>query len=216
MLLTIIYSIDESTRFLSDISNNLKENHKDKVTLYRISPETENVDVHNYIKTIQEKEVILFLGHGGSSYLCRENKIAFITKEQLHCFDGKSLFCLSCRSNEFLHSNFKKNSINNALGFGNLPTDWDDISGEREFDANAYENINKAIVLEYCQILVELVVKSFNNFFDRNLNFEGLNYYFRLHLNKKINDVILRDKSNQDNRILADLLYDIKSEMRFF
>ncbi len=215
-MLTIIHPIDDSTEFLLDISSSLMESFKERISYYPINSDISNEEVYQFLKSIKDNEIILFLGHGGSSYLCRENRERFITKDHLDFFDRKFLFCLSCLSNEFLKHNFSKKSIINAIGFGDLPTDWNDVSGAREFDANAYENINEVIISEYCQILVELVIKSFNDLFNRNLDFKGLNSYFRLHLNKKISDVILRDKSNQDNRILADLLYDIKSEMRFF
>jgi hypothetical protein len=215
-MVIIIHSIDETTEFLSSISKELIACFENSVKCFKINSDLLNDDIYRYIESIEDNSIILFLGHGGSSYLCRENRSKFVTKEHLKLFNGKSLFCLSCRSQEFLESNFKFNSIKNAIGFGDLPTDWNDISGARENDSNAYKDVNENIISEYRLILVELIVKSFTDFFKRSLDFEGIYNYFNLHLNKKISEVILRDKSQTDNRILSDLLYEIKLEMKKF
>ena len=212
-MLTIIYSLDDSTQFLSKIPENLS---KHPISSFPILPETNDEEIYLFIENIKEKQIILFLGHGGSSYLCRENRKQFITKDHLKYFDNKFFFCLSCDSQEFLGKNFKQNSILNAIGFGDLPTDWNDILGKREYESEAYKGINETIISSYREILVELIINSFTDMFRRELDFKGLGNFFLIRLNKKISEVILKDKSNEENRILANLLFETKSQMRRF
>ena len=77
------------------------------------------------------------------------------------------------------------------------------------------QGINEAIITNYKNILVELVAASFCDMIERRLTFYELSNYFLLRLNKKISQVILDDIKNIDNRILANLLSQMKAEMVF-
>lgn len=219
-MLTIIYPHDATTNFLLAIPEFLIQNFSRQVSYLHLDDKTNYSITHDLIRQTDKNSIILFLGHGSSSCLhgSPENNVSggiFVSKENLSVFNQKNLFCLSCNSNDFLRRNKKSTSIIKAIGFGDLPTSWAEVIAARESDINAYSEYTEDIISEFVEILVVLVKNSFYDYFERNLNFTQLVAHFELHLNKTINNIILRDSRRAHNRKLANLLYNVKSELYY-
>ncbi|WP_157816229.1 hypothetical protein [Spirosoma pollinicola] len=157
-----------------EIPEFLISNFPDDINFILLDESTDYIAIHGIIENINDGEVILFLGHGSSNCLYgsphpSNEKSEFLSKDKLSILNNKNFFCLSCNSYEFIKRNKKFTTIINAVGFGDLPTDWVEIVNAREFDNNAYPGITADIVAEFSSILVELHKLTFRDYFHRNL-----------------------------------------------
>ncbi len=213
-MLHIVYSKDKSTEFLSSIPLRLKEKFETKVSVLEIVQTSNQNTIHNYIEVVPANDLVLFLGHGSSFCLYGYEKEKIISKDHLHLFNSKNLFCFSCNSNELLRKNFKSTLIVKAVGFGDIPTDIDDIQAIQEQDSLAYGKIDDIVIEQFREIITALVHDSFSDYITRGLDFVGLCNYFSIRLNKKINELILNKSLNYKQ--LAGLLFQLKDEMCVF
>lgn len=217
-MIYIIYPRDSSTEFLLKIPSLIKEKHGSAFTIINIeasdSSYAEGLDL---ISQIPDNSIILFIGHGQDDLLFGAQsstfeKKKFIDKSEIKVFSKKYLFSLSCYSSAFLHSTYTFSNIKNSIGFGSLPTEMTEVENNKKLKQ---QGINEVIIANYKSILVELVSSSFCDMIEKKESFYELSNYFMLRLNKKISQVILDDTKNNDNRILADLLFQMKTEMIF-
>lgn len=217
-MIYIVYPYDSTTKFLLEIPNILQQKHGNVFTVINIeASDSSYAKGLELISKIPDDSLVLFMGHGQSDFLYGADshefeKKKFIGKSEIKIFSNKFLFSLSCNSNDFLHSTFSFSNIIGSIGFGSLPTEMIEVENNNKLKQ---QGINEAIITNYKNILVELVAASFCDMIERRLTFYELSNYFLLRLNKKISQVILDDIKNIDNRILANLLSQMKAEMVF-
>lgn len=213
----IIFPEDQTTDFLIEIIEHLTAYcSQDKFEMLRIAPSDKAHDDCLAYLSKSDHKTIIFLGHGGSYYLAgaRNNeyrKDKFVTTKEKPLFKNKNLFLLACRSAEFLY-NIKDISINVCIGFGDLPTEIDEIIGAREQAADSYPGISSLEITKFRTILVEVIKFSLEECFNKGLTFEELYYRIRLRINKKIPEIILEERTN-GNRALVNFLYQVKNEI---
>ena len=66
---------------------------------------------------------------------------------------------MSCRSSEFIELK-NTDQVNSYIGFGDLLTDWTEVISEREFDVNAYKDMNENIISSFRDIIVQSILAS--------------------------------------------------------
>lgn len=218
-MIYFIYPIDKTTEFLLQIPNRiLEKSGRESGNIITIFP---NDDSYNScldeIANLPDSSIVIFMGHGQDNILWgAESEIykkkPLIVRNQVKIFSNKHLFCLSCNSNEFLRSTFNFSKIISSIGFGSLPTEITEVNNNRRLKELG---INIEVIFNYKEILVELVTESFCDMLDKGLTFNDLSNNFSLRLNKKISEVILKDKKSVDMKILSDLLFQMKTEMIF-
>ena len=218
-MIHIIYPSDSTTEFLLEIHNEIIEKTGvECINLIRIEASEEAyLEGISLIKKISHNSIILFMGHGQNDLLFGGESLEFpkkplIRKSDIRIFERKYIFSLSCYSNELFRSTFNFSNINNSIGFGSLPTEMTEVDNNKRLKELG---INDSIVKRYKEILVEIVSLSFIRLVIRGISFFELSNYFSLLLNKKISEIILNDKTSCDSRILADLLFQMRSEMVF-
>lgn len=216
-MIYIIYPSDDTTKFLLEIPKRIKnERGQESLNLIEVLPNEDSYSKKLLeIEAIPDNSVILFMGHGQEDKLWgAENeafiKRPFITKVQSKVFSDKFVFLLSCNSNDFLKGTFRFSKIISSIGFGSLPTDMAEVKNSKRLKELG---VNENIIEKYKVVLIELVSTVFSEMIEGNQNFSQLSTNFILRLNKKISEVILDDPTSKDNRILADLLFQMKSEM---
>lgn len=219
MIVHVIYPKDSSTEFLLEIPKAIiGAVGTEKINLIMIEA---SIDSYNQgkdsIQSIEEKDIVLFMGHGQYDMLFGAEsptfpKEPFIKKTEIRLFENKYLFSLSCYSNELLRTTFSYSKILSSVGFGSLPTEMIEVESNKRLKD---QGVNIRIIESYKQILVELVSKSFIYLISSECDFLKMTNYFLLLLNKKISEVILNDKKDKDFRILADLLFQMRSELIF-
>lgn len=216
-MLVIIQPIDPSTSFLSTVIDNIKNAaNTDEILHIKVEASEESHD--NCLRLIETAEVnstVLFLGHGQDNCLFGGHsddspRKALITIQNVQVFQGKNLFSFSCNSTTFLKNTFRHSAIINSIGFGSIPTEEDEI---RQVNRLIRNDITDAIIESYKVILIELLSDTFVNMAKTKKSFIEMCEYFQLLIRRKISDVILTDKSKNENRVLSDLLYQLKAEL---
>jgi len=215
----LIYPIDPTTEFLLDIPKRIAFKHGAKsVHLIEVHPSDKSYEKALIeIQDIPSNSMVLFMGHGQADKLWGAEsetypKKTFISKAQSKIFSEKNLFLLSCNSNEFLKGTFSFSKVIASIGFGSLPTEMAEVEGSKKL---IQQGVNEVIIKKYKDIIVELVSRSFIEMIEMDESFPQLSRNFMLRLNRKISQVILDDTKSVENRILADLLFQMKSEMVF-
>lgn len=211
----IIKPVDESILFLEPIFEGL-------VNFYSIiiEPKEESYELGiQEIDKMPDSSIIIFLGHGASHCLYGAHDLSFerkplVNSSNISIFQNKSVFSLSCRSSEFLYKN--RDVMKQFIGFGNLPTDWDDIVAERDFgDPNYLANIQEEDIAYYKSTLADIIYQSFIRNKISIGEFEKIFLHIKLMINKEISKILI-EKPMPNYRLLADIWYETKQEMRFF
>ncbi|MFD1015495.1 hypothetical protein [Winogradskyella rapida] len=212
-MITVIISVDPSTKFLFDIVKSLKSNSIE-FELIEVHPREESYNnCLDSIAKLPENSTILFLGHGqdnqiyGGESLDDFPKQPLVKRNEMGIFKKQNLFLLACDSASLIKSSFRISKTNKAIGFGPLPTEIEEVQNDKKL---AKEGITLDTIELFKQAINETVILSLLEFFkDESKDFIFLKDYLNLHLNKRINKAILEE----DNRNLADLLFNMKNDM---
>jgi len=212
-MITVIISVDPSTNFLFDIVKGLKSNSI-KFELIEVHPNKDSyTNCLNKIKNLPENNTILFLGHGqdnqiyGGELLHSFPKQPLVRKNEMGIFKNQNLFLLACDSSSLIKSSFRIAKTKKAIGFGPLPTEIEEVENDKKL---AVSGITLDTIELFKQAINETVILSLLEYFrDESKGFIFLKDYLNLHLNKRINKAILEE----DNKNLADLLFNMKNDM---
>ncbi|MBN8695868.1 MAG: hypothetical protein J0L87_05020 [Bacteroidetes bacterium] len=208
----VIYPHDPTTSFLIEPFQYLQRKLK-SVTFYEIQP---NDDSNNEcIELIKKFETIIFMGHGSFQKLSGSknesyNRDCLISYNEIQKLDSKNWILFSCNSTDLLKK--CSNTIQYGIGFGDLPTDFNDIQGIREFDANAYKNINDEIIERFKESINWIISNTISELLEKNLNGLDLYHYMRILISRRMLD-ILKDPRNTNQKEHAKLLFEMKQEM---
>jgi hypothetical protein len=172
-----------------------------------------------HINEMPDSSTIMFLGHGASHCLYGAHDLSFerkplVNNSNISIFKNKNIFSLSCRSSEFLYKN--RSVMKQFIGFGNLPTDLNDIIAERDLgDPNYLLNIQEEDISFYKKTLAEIVHSSLSKSRFNMEDFEKIYLHMKLMINKEISKILI-EKPIPNFRLLADIWYETKREMSFF
>ena len=215
--LNIIFPVDSSTQFLANIPTKLIESFGSErvIIKYIEASEKSYSDGVEFIKGSPDGSHFLFMGHGQDDKLFGGEadgfeKKSLISRSDMSVFKGKYLFSLSCYSCELLRTSLGHSGILNSIGFGSLPTEMAEIKNNKRFTS---QGINEAIVEDFKLTITQIVSEAYLHYLKNELQFSDLSNYLMLLLNQMISEVILRDSMNVDNRILSDLLFQMKNEI---
>lgn len=211
----IIKPVDLSISFLEPIFEGLVN-----YTSIIIEPNEESYELGiQDIDKMPDSSIIIFLGHGASYCLYGAHDLSFkrkplVNSSNISIFQNKSVFSLSCRSSEFFYKN--RGIMKQFIGFGNLPTDWDDILAERDFgNPNYLANIQEEDIAYYKSTLADIIYQSLIRNKISIDDFEKIFLHIKLIINKEISKILI-EKPMPNYRLLADIWYETKQEMRFF
>ncbi|MDM8162153.1 hypothetical protein QUH73_20205 [Labilibaculum sp. K2S] len=212
-MITVIISVDPSTSFLYPIVENMKSNSIE-FELIEVHPSEESYrSCIDSISKLPENNTIIFLGHGqdnqiyGGELLDDFPKQPLVKRNEMGIFKNQNLFLLACDSASLIKSSFRIAKTNKAIGFGPLPTEIEEVKNDKKL---ANEGITSATIELFKQEINETVILSLLEYFkDKSKDFIFLKDYLNLHLNKRINKAILED----NNKNLADLLFNMKNDM---
>ncbi len=211
----IIYPNDPSTHFLLD-SFCLLQKDVTNLSFYEILPSDESH--RKCLNLIEKHHSIIFMGHGSHSKISGakdENytKDIFLSIADIKDLGKKNWLLFSCNSNDLL----KKCSpeIISGIGFGDLPTDFNDIQGIREFEQTLYKNISIETIECFKKSINWIITESIYSYSSDKLSFRELYNRINLLINKCMID-ILKDSKNDDLRGASKLLYDMKCDAQFY
>lgn len=214
----ILFPKDSTTNFLEEIVAYLfKTVHSSQFTFIRIEASGES---HKYsLEQIQDSlyNTIIFLGHGTSVSLygaCKGEyrNEKFITPKNFGVFKGKKLVLIACDSSTLIKK-AKPHVFEEAIGFGDLPTDWNDIQSARESNVNAYQGFTEKTLESFRKCLIEIIQYSLADFLNHKLSLSELFNLILLRLNKRITVYYMNNRI--DNITLSDALLRMKQETIF-
>lgn len=167
---------------------------------------TEGQDAFNLLESA---EYVIFLGHGSSRVLYgspRDGELtSWISKENVdNLLRGKKLFLLSCNSSQFCETY----SLNNAIGFGNMPTGMQDVKNEMEVNPD-FPNLEQTDIDIYNAGLVRSLQRAFR--IGDMEDMERLYSKIQLYANVEIVEC-LSNRSTNKFREIASLLQSYKNE----
>ena len=214
-MIYVIFPTDPTTQFLEKVVADLQVGLGGEL-VYVIKVDASDMSykkAKEEIALIPEKAVTLFMGHGTAQSLYGGTSPEYPEKELFRLGDtvalrNKHLFLLSCFSASFLHSTRRDRNYINSVGFGMLPTEMGEVA---KFSRLRKQAVEQPLIEEYKDILVESVASSIVYSFQRDCSLDTIYYHFRLLINRKISDLVI----NQGNRVLADVLYQMRLEMVF-
>ncbi len=214
--LLILYPKDETTDFLIPIIDSIQSVVDLKVEIIRTAPtELAYQETIQQIKNTSLDIPILFLGHGHSRMLYgglmkNYSKEPLITiSKNTDLLTGRSMILLACRSADFIRE--IEQELICGIGFGDMPTDMDDIIGIREFEPDAYKGVAAETIMKYREILVNSFVNSMNFALKTKKPIRSLQLGLRLRINKAISNTLISNRT--DKKVLGYLLFDLKKEM---
>lgn len=212
-MITVIISVDPSTKFLYNIVDSLNFNSID-FELIEVHPDEKSYkSCLDDIAKLPENTTILFLGHGqenqiyGGELLNSFPRQPLVKRNEMGIFKNHNLFLLACDSASLIKSSFRIAKTNKAIGFGPLPTEIREVQNDKKL-------VNEGITLDtlelFQQAINETVILSLLEYFkDESKDFIFLKDFLNLLINKRINKAILEE----NNRNLADLLFNMKNGM---
>lgn len=218
-MIYIIYPEDNSTSFLTEIFVRLKHVYNDVVDIFLVKPNPGSYEeCLHYITSLDDRSVVLFMGHGQNDLLFGAESEEFekkplIKRNDFSIFKNKFLFSLSCNSNELLRTSLANSGLINSIGFGILPSEMKEVENNKKLRE---QGVTIEIIEAFKANLVEIIFSSFSYFIRYGVPFDELSDYLILLINKNISKIILDDKNNAENKILADLLYQMRSEFVYF
>ncbi len=205
----IVHTLDDSTEFLS-VFKEAFEKHYFAIK----SNKQEEIDkVHTKIKELNDDDIFIFLGHGASYGLFAPSStdIKIFDKNSANeMFEGKNIVLLSCKSSDFIGelSTYKR-----IIGFGDIPSSMNEIIVERNIVGNQ-RNVNEEDIKRYNKCYTNSIINALKLLFHNKITFSELTKYIEFFLNKEIIS-ILEDKSKENRKDLAKLLFEFKNEMVF-
>jgi len=207
-----IFPEDPSLSFLSSLRAYLVEYY----SYHIIEPTEESYNkTIDLIASMEANSLILFFGHGASHCFYGACSNIFpqkqlVNRSNIGILANKNMFALTCRSNDFF--DYHKASINDFFGFGNMPTDWEEIVAERNTGDPFYlRNINETEIDVFKRILNNIVLSAFQST-DDLLNFESLYLSIKLNINKSISKLLI-DKRAPNYREIANILFYMKEDI---
>lgn len=161
--------------------------------------------------SLLDADIVIFLGHGSSSclYGTNLNPLIDVGMGNIEELRGKSMIIFACKSADFI----KKYHFQESIGFGFIPTSLDDARDGvlhnmnlKKLDPEGLEMFRQSIIRIWQSTLKEL---SFEQF-------ELIPDIFSFYTNCEIVETLIHHKDYPYYRIVADMLYYLKDDMKYF
>ena len=203
-----LFPKDKTTEFLRPIYEELCKNE----TIIGFDDDAIESDDYfeNLEKYLKETNALIFLGHGSSRtlYGTKLNPIIDDKSGNLHYLKNKKLLLFSCKSLNYIeHYN-----LSDAIGFGFIPTGKDDVEG-----ATLHGMDISCLDHEALKLFRDLIV----NIWLRTLKYSNWENHYLFTLNFsfftdiEIVNVLKNHKNTNCYRLIADMLYYLKADMKY-
>lgn len=212
--LVCIFPEDKSTDFLLPIYTQLESMSGFVGYRFNTLDLQKRNSLYNTLSQLEEDSLLVFLGHGSSNKLygsVDENgdKQVLLEKDNTRNLKKLDFICVACRSSEFAHNHFQ-----NYIGFGDITSDFSEVIAERNIgESNFMDWANENDIITFRNLFVEAVTKAILLTSCNDLC--SMYKMMRLCFNKQIAE-LLKNKSSNNYRHIADMLFDILNEMEFY
>lgn len=204
-----IYPKDATTEFLRPVYNAICAKP------YVVGLELDTIEDDDFLEKLSDHlasaSIVFFLGHGSSTCLYGTNLNPLIEDKMgnINGLRNKSLILFACKSAEFI----KNHHFQDSLGFGFIPTSLGDARDGVLHNINL-KNIDSSCLDTFKQTIVRI--------WNRTLTEVSLDKLatilkvFSFYTNCEIVDTLLHGKESSNHRVLADMLYYLKEDMKYY
>lgn len=204
-----IYPTDVTTEFLRPVYNTICARP------HTVGLELDTIEDDDFQEKLSHHlayaDIVFFIGHGSSTCLYGTNLNPMIEDKMGNIKDlqNKSVVLFACKSTEFI----KNYHFRNSIGFGFIPTSLDDVRegvlhnvNLKNIDSSCLETFRQTIVRIWDRTLAEVSLEQL----------ASLSNIFSFYTNCEIVNTLLHSKEIPNYRILADMLYYLKEDMRYY
>lgn len=198
---------DGTTSFLEPLVMHIKNMLAPIIVGHDIDSEDDPLEI--IYRTIYNADMVFFFGHGTSDrlYASTVDNLTLFDKNNIDLLSGKRLFLLSCNSGDFI----KKHRINDAFGFGMLPTSLDDARKWKNLHGIHIEDFTRNDISIYNHALVEILINAIT--VDSMADYSLLKDKIKFQTSVEIVKCLLQYKDNAKYRDMADLLYYFQNDI---
>ena len=204
-----IYPKDATTEFLRPVYNAICAKP------HVVGLELDTIEDDDFLEKLSDHlanaDGVFFLGHGSSTCLYGTNLHPLIEDKMgnIEVLRNKSLILLACKSAEFI----KNYHFQDSFGFGFIPTSLDDARDGALHNVNL-KSIDSSCLDAFQQAIVRIWTKTLSEVsFDK---LSTLSNVFSFYTNCEIVDTLLHNQDLANYRTLADMLYFLKEDMRYY
>lgn len=211
--LICIYPEDKTTDFLLPIYEQLETLSDFVGYRFDTNDSSKTKNLYNDLKQLDNDCIIFFLGHGASHKMYGSvdkdgNKLTLFEKMNTDDIKNKNFVGIACRSKDFAY-----NHLLNYIGFGDITSDYSEVLEERNIGDPVYlEWASEEDIINFQNEFVESIADAVKLSECTNLN--SIYRILRLNFNKRIASLLV-NRSLQNYRQIADMLYDINNELLF-
>lgn len=184
---------------------------------YELADRASHADAMLALKQATEGFVVIF-AHGSGDYLRggeyrsrasgEDIEIEkFLTREDLHAFRGKVVFCMSCDSNELAQASLDAGAIA-FVGFDKIP--FNRFNDEEE-------PIGSHVLVKHCQekLIAPAIAAALERFLTGRASLDEAVDYLRLWITKNAVAYVRDYKSVKERREVAALFLKVKEGLRY-
>lgn len=199
---------DKTTDSLALLCKHICEQLQAECVGYDIDSEDDSVA--SIYQTIEDASTVIFLGHGDSAglYASAGDGYYLFEESNIDLLRGKRLFLMACNSAEFI----KRFHLDNALGFGNLPTSIDDVQSWKVLHSIRIEDFSREDIKLYNDALINILsnVITRETMSDYNLFYDRLKFQTSIEIAK----CLTLHRHINHYRAIADLLFYMQKDIR--
>lgn len=199
---------DKTTDFLAPLCKHICDQLQAECVGYDVDSEEDSVAI--IYQSIQDADSVIFLGHGDSTglYASAGDDYKLFDAANIDLLRGKRLFLMACNSADLI----KRFHLENALGFGNLPTSIDDVQNWKVLHSVRIEDFTGEDIKLYDDALINIFsdVISPETMADYNLLYDRLKFQTSIEITKCLTQHI----HTKHYREIADLLFYMQKDIR--
>ena len=208
--LICIFPEDESTDFLLPIYGQLESMSGFVGYLFNTLDSQKRNSLYEELNQLEGNALMVFLGHGASNKLYGSvegngDKQVLFDKENTRHLKNLDFLCIACRSSEFAHDHFQ-----NYIGFGDITSDFSEVIAERIISANFIDWASENDIINFRNVFVQTIKHAI--LLSSCTDLYSLYKMIRLCFNKQIAE-LLKNKSLDNYRQIADMLFDVLQDM---
>ena len=210
-----VFPVDESTNFLEPVKEILEKQLDATIIRGDTTKEEHRNEISNRLSELTGQDVFVFMGHGASHCLYGTPQGGelqpLFEKGNLSLPKYSGSLLISCRSSDFIESQ----KLVNAIGFGGIPTTWEEMRNLREDDCSYYAGIDEDTVPEYRNSFVNALCGALK-LWSPSSPLSQLYQNIRLCITGQIVRHLLEKKLELPQRQgLFELLYELKQDTDF-
>lgn len=210
-----VFPLDDSTNFLEPVRKVVEKELNATIVRGDTTKEEHRNEIMAQLRELTEQDTFIFMGHGASYCLYGTPQGGelqpLFEKGNLSLPKYSGSLLISCRSSDFIESQ----KLVNVIGFGEIPTTWEEMRKLREDDCGRYTGVDKDTISEYRNSFVNALCRALK-LWSPSMPLSQLYQNIRLCVTGQIVRHLLEKRLELPQRQgLFEMLYELKQDVDF-